>query len=113
MGKLNNRSSGWRKRRIFRTPKKGKENKKMIDGGNELARARVLALLDEAELFDDLTIPALHESKMHAEHEKDFSPRQWDIVTNLIDARVDYLMEFAFIVYRTAFRDALEIVGCK
>lgn len=85
----------------------------MIDTGNELARARVVSLLDEAEMFEELAIPASYEIKIHAEHEKDFSPRQWQIVTNLIDARVDYLMEFAFIVYRTAFRDALEIVGCK
>ena len=82
----------------------------MLDGGNELARARVLALLDDAEMFEELTATALYELKLHKERDKDFSPRQLDIVTQMIDARVDYLMEFAFIVYRTAFRDALEMI---
>ena len=82
----------------------------MLDGGHELARARVLSLLDDAEMFEELTAPALYELKLHEERDKDFSPRQLDIVTQMIDARVDYLMEFAFIVYRTAFRDALELI---
>ena len=96
----------------FSEPLKSKEKgeQEMIDTGNELARARVVSLLDEAEMFEELAIPASYESKIHAEHEKDFSQRQWQIVTDLIDARVDYLMAFAFIVYRTAFRDALEII---
>ena len=35
----------------------------MLDGGHELARARVLSLLDDAEMFEELTATALYEPK--------------------------------------------------
>ncbi len=82
----------------------------MLYDGEELAKARVLSLLDDAKMFDELTLLELKERNLHKKHDGDFSPRQWEILTSIMDARSDYLVEFAFIVYRTAFRDALEMI---
>ena len=80
---------------------------------SDLVQVRVEHLLDNDCFFDSLSKTKMKEEKLQAEYRDSFTADQWDQVLSLIDMREDYLMEFAFIVYRTAFRDALEIVGCK